>query len=886
MAQMMEADVPHVTTPSSLKRQQPPVKDSRPDANIDEPYAVKAPFSKTQVNPKIEKSPKVPSSRIQISQNFQKPEAKYDQLDRSFTTNPLLSKTHTTSNLHELAARKARELSAKQPEPSQKMREQSQVGGVKPSDVFWKNSTTKPDRSFTTNPLLTKTHATSNLHEFVAKKAREVSAKQLEAFQKMGEHSQVRGVKQSDVLWKNSTTKPDRSFSTNLLLSKTYATQNLHELTARKAWELSAKQLEASQKQGEESQVGDKPYDILWKNSPTNSSRVCTQNSASVMPLLSLSRELSAKQSEASQKQGEESQVGDKPNDVVWKNSPTNSSRVCTQKSASVKPPLSLSRPACRILQSEIVGTTNNGPKTVEKSSVEPEEEILNQQDAVLTGLKPFKPRRRSVVHVWPDNVEFDESEEVLTIDGEGNMKKVNDPIQPHDVWFAKGVRYCVTFNEFYHPLKKGGHILVRFIGDVARKERFCPIRETNWHHVNAKYKVDIVKCIREHFVLPDGDAYDEGILKRVGKSVRQYRHYLKKTFFKPTTKNREEIYQAGPSGVPLDSWIHLVDYWYSEKGKEEKNKREPTELVVFKQTHKRKDGSYVEDTVTNEFVLDVDTYIETEVATNPTKPKVQIKNEAFGKLMYGKEIPKRPLGYGFGVKGSDVFGVHGILRKEVVNSGDSNSLALQNMAKVQNMEKIVESLTKDNEKLHSKFNETNLLLSKILEGMSSGIPPVELAHLAKSTLDSQGLGFRTGYRGCVFELEFLTVQLASQLGHRLKNANCKLVKEPKRLPIENKLLLTCTPLQYNLAELWSLLNFILPDIFSSHKEFESWFDLSGKCSNEAAREEIEEKRRLQVVAKLHAILRPFLLRRMKSDVELSLPRKKEIILYASMTEH
>ncbi|KAK9690391.1 hypothetical protein RND81_09G124500 [Saponaria officinalis] len=378
------------------------------------------------------------------------------------------------------------------------------------------------------------------------------------------------------------------------------------------------------------------------------------------------------------------------------------------------------------------------GQKTGDKSSVEPEEEILNQHDAVLTGLKPFKPRRRRVVHVWPDNVEFDESEEVLTIDGEGNMKKVNDPIQPHDVWFAKGVRYCVTFNEFYQPLKKGGHILVRFIGDVARKERFCPIRETNWHHVNAKYKVDIVKCIREHFVLPDGDAYDEGILKRVGKSVRQYRHYLKKTFFKPTTKNREEIYQAGPSGVPLDSWIHLVDYWYSEKGKEEKNKREPTELEVFKQTHKRKDGSYVKDTLTNEFVLDVDTYIETEVATNPTKPKVQIENEAFGKLMYGEEIPKRPLGYGFGVKGSDVFGLHGILRKEAVNSGDSNSLALQNTEKVQNVEKAIVSLTKDNKELQTKFNETTIILSKILEGMSSGIPPAELSRLAKSALNSQ----------------------------------------------------------------------------------------------------------------------------------------------------
>lgn len=42
----------------------------------------------------------------------------------------------------------------------------------------------------------------------------------------------------------------------------------------------------------------------------------------------------------------------------------------------------------------------------------------------------------------------------------------------------------------------------------------------------------------------------------------------------------------------------------------------------------------------------------------------------------------------------------------------------------------------------------------------------------------------------------------------------------------------------------------------------------------------------LQVVAKLHAILRPFLLRRMKSDVEQLLPRKKEIILYATLTDH
>ncbi|XVF15747.1 hypothetical protein REPUB_Repub09cG0182500 [Reevesia pubescens] len=138
--------------------------------------------------------------------------------------------------------------------------------------------------------------------------------------------------------------------------------------------------------------------------------------------------------------------------------------------------------------------------------------------------------------------------------------------------------------------------------------------------------------------------------------------------------------------------------------------------------------------------------------------------------------------------------------------------------------------------------------------------------------------------RKCLMHYEWKYVVVDE--GHRLKNFNCKLVKELKHLRVGNKLLLTGTPLQNNLVELWSLLNFILPDIFQSHEEFESWFDFSGKVNGEVSKEEMEEKRRAQVVAKLHAILRPFLLRRMKADVEQMLPHKKEIILYASLTEH
>ncbi|KAK6924343.1 SNF2, N-terminal [Dillenia turbinata] len=71
------------------------------------------------------------------------------------------------------------------------------------------------------------------------------------------------------------------------------------------------------------------------------------------------------------------------------------------------------------------------------------------------------------------------------------------------------------------------------------------------------------------------------------------------------------------------------------------------------------------------------------------------------------------------------------------------------------------------------------------------------------------------------------------------------------------------------------------------HLRHYSWkYVVVDEFHDDVSKEEVEEKRRVQVIAKLHAILRPFLLRRMKSDVEQMLPRKKEIILYATMTEH
>ncbi|KAN0062045.1 putative ATPase [Thecaphora frezii] len=119
--------------------------------------------------------------------------------------------------------------------------------------------------------------------------------------------------------------------------------------------------------------------------------------------------------------------------------------------------------------------------------------------------------------------------------------------------------------------------------------------------------------------------------------------------------------------------------------------------------------------------------------------------------------------------------------------------------------------------------------------------------------------------------------------GHRLKNLNCRLVRELKTYKSANRLILTGTPLHNNLAELWSLLNFILPDIFDDLATFEAWFDFSD-IHEDGANRILSKSDSANIITQLHEILKPFLLRRLKADVEANLPPKKEYLLYAPLT--
>jgi SWI/SNF-related matrix-associated actin-dependent regulator of chromatin subfamily A member 5 len=109
---------------------------------------------------------------------------------------------------------------------------------------------------------------------------------------------------------------------------------------------------------------------------------------------------------------------------------------------------------------------------------------------------------------------------------------------------------------------------------------------------------------------------------------------------------------------------------------------------------------------------------------------------------------------------------------------------------------------------------------------------------------------------------------------HRLKNEDSQFSTNIRVLNTEHRLLLTGTPLQNNLHELWALLNFLLPDVFSSSEEFDEWFNLDV--------DDTEAKQRM--ISQLHKILRPFMLRRLKADVEKSLLPKTETILFTGLS--
>uniref|UniRef100_A0A8R7UMX9 ATP-dependent helicase BRM n=2 Tax=Triticum urartu TaxID=4572 RepID=A0A8R7UMX9_TRIUA len=121
----------------------------------------------------------------------------------------------------------------------------------------------------------------------------------------------------------------------------------------------------------------------------------------------------------------------------------------------------------------------------------------------------------------------------------------------------------------------------------------------------------------------------------------------------------------------------------------------------------------------------------------------------------------------------------------------------------------------------------------------------------------------------------------------RMKDRESVLARDLDRYRCQRRLLLTGTPLQNDLKELWSLLNLLLPEVFDNRKAFQDWFSKPFQRDAPTPNEEddwLETEKKVIIIHRLHQILEPFMLRRRVEDVEGSLPRKDSIVLRCKMS--
>ncbi|KAL2933666.1 Seed lectin subunit I [Bienertia sinuspersici] len=267
----------------------------------------------------------------------------------------------------------------------------------------------------------------------------------------------------------------------------------------------------------------------------------------------------------------------------------------------------------------------------------------------------------------------------------------------------------------------------------------YCPLGALTWRNVEKKLKFDILKKMREHFIIPNDEVYDKLALQRVDKYWRHYKHELKKTFFHPDTKTIEQHYDPVPSGHTSNDWIKLVNYWFSPKGQKlSEIGKEARSLQC--QTHIMCANSYANMRADYH---DAKAKAETLKLSAPsTSCKEDLEDKAFHDVMNGGKIPERPQGFGFGVKRSDVYGVRGLVRKEGYSESKMKFVELDLNSNSSPCNKKKEDLEKRNEELSMKYNEKNNLLrtvvtqfSEFLDVMRNGNASVQLIDAAQSAL-------------------------------------------------------------------------------------------------------------------------------------------------------
>ncbi|KAL6711110.1 swr1 complex component [Coniothyrium glycines] len=125
---------------------------------------------------------------------------------------------------------------------------------------------------------------------------------------------------------------------------------------------------------------------------------------------------------------------------------------------------------------------------------------------------------------------------------------------------------------------------------------------------------------------------------------------------------------------------------------------------------------------------------------------------------------------------------------------------------------------------------------------------------------------------------------------HNIKNFKSQRWQTMLNLRTERRLLLTGTPLQNNIDELWSLLYFLMPAGFAGEGRIAGLEEFTLALKNptsqilDQGRQQLDAEAQ-KIVKRLHEVLRPYLLRRLKSEVEKQMPGKYEHVVYCKLSK-
>lgn len=122
--------------------------------------------------------------------------------------------------------------------------------------------------------------------------------------------------------------------------------------------------------------------------------------------------------------------------------------------------------------------------------------------------------------------------------------------------------------------------------------------------------------------------------------------------------------------------------------------------------------------------------------------------------------------------------------------------------------------------------------------------------------------------------------------GHKIRNPNSEISLACKRIKTYNRIILSGTPIQNNLIELWSLFDFVFPGRLGTLPVFEQQFAIPINMGGYANATNVQVQTGYKCAVMLRDLISPYLLRRLKVDVAQDLPKKNEMVLFVKLTQY